>query len=358
MKALRIILTQNTANYRKAECIDNKMTYPLPPLSTIIGAIHNACGYREYVPMDISVQGDFMACERKIYTDNCYLDSLQDDRNYLVKVKNPNCLSAGYKVVASALKKTGNSFKSGKTILTHDQNLLNEYRLLIQKRNEFDEENKRIGIKTKELKESKNKLNNKKKLLDKNDIENDIIKKQIEEINKLIKDMKNEFEKRKLDEFTKPYSLFKTLTKSVRSYELLNDIFLIIHIRANEKVLEDILNNIYNLRSLGRSEDFIDLKEAKIVELYDEIDDEVDSRYSAYLDYKSVINGEISISKMIGTTSGGTKYYIDKDYKIENNKRIFNKKKVIYTSTYSIEECADKIFIDKYNGTDLIVNFI
>lgn len=36
MKALRIVLHQDSANYKKEETLDNKMTYPLPPISTII----------------------------------------------------------------------------------------------------------------------------------------------------------------------------------------------------------------------------------------------------------------------------------------------------------------------------------
>ena len=43
MEALRIILKQSSANYRKAGTVDNKMTYPLPIPSTIIGALHNIC---------------------------------------------------------------------------------------------------------------------------------------------------------------------------------------------------------------------------------------------------------------------------------------------------------------------------
>ena len=58
-KVLRIKLRQNKANYRKEESVTNKMTYPLPPYSTIIGAIHNACRYDTYHPMDISIQGNF-----------------------------------------------------------------------------------------------------------------------------------------------------------------------------------------------------------------------------------------------------------------------------------------------------------
>ena len=44
MKCLRIKLTQSSANYRREETVTNKMTYPLPPMSTVIGALHNACG--------------------------------------------------------------------------------------------------------------------------------------------------------------------------------------------------------------------------------------------------------------------------------------------------------------------------
>ena len=59
MKALRIVLTQSSANYKKEETVRNKMTYPLPPFSTIIGAIHSACGlYR------ISSNG--YKCSRKL----------------------------------------------------------------------------------------------------------------------------------------------------------------------------------------------------------------------------------------------------------------------------------------------------
>ena len=79
MEALRIILKQSSANYRKAGTIDNKMTYPLPIPSTIIGALHNICGYTEYHSMDISIQGKFTSLSRKVYTDYCFLNSALDD---------------------------------------------------------------------------------------------------------------------------------------------------------------------------------------------------------------------------------------------------------------------------------------
>ena len=88
MKALRIVLTQSSANYKREETLDNKMTYPLPPISTIIGAIHNACNYKEYHPMDISVQGKFESMHKEPYTDYCFLNSVMDDRGILVKMRN------------------------------------------------------------------------------------------------------------------------------------------------------------------------------------------------------------------------------------------------------------------------------
>ncbi|MCI8575166.1 MAG: type I-B CRISPR-associated protein Cas5 [Bacilli bacterium] len=57
MKLIRIKAKQNMVNYRRPMCYISGETYPLPPYSTIIGMIHNACGYKEYHPMKISVQG-------------------------------------------------------------------------------------------------------------------------------------------------------------------------------------------------------------------------------------------------------------------------------------------------------------
>ena len=64
------------------------MTYPLPPISTIIGALHSACNYKEYHPMDISIQGKFESMHKEPYTDYCFLNSTMDDRGILVKMKN------------------------------------------------------------------------------------------------------------------------------------------------------------------------------------------------------------------------------------------------------------------------------
>lgn len=57
MKVIKLKLYQNMVNYKKHTSFQLKETYPLPPYSTVIGMIHNACGYKEYVPMNISIQG-------------------------------------------------------------------------------------------------------------------------------------------------------------------------------------------------------------------------------------------------------------------------------------------------------------
>ena len=59
MKAIRLHLKQNSANYRREETINCRMTYPLPPYSTVIGAIHKACGYTDYHTMKVSIQGKY-----------------------------------------------------------------------------------------------------------------------------------------------------------------------------------------------------------------------------------------------------------------------------------------------------------
>ena len=45
-----------------------KQTYPLPPYSTVIGMVHNACAFTTYHPMKVSVQGKTDNIISDIYT--------------------------------------------------------------------------------------------------------------------------------------------------------------------------------------------------------------------------------------------------------------------------------------------------
>lgn len=67
-KAIRLQCFQNLANYRKPSSFIIKETFPLPPYSTVIGMIHAACGFREYHPMKVSIQGTNQGTISELYT--------------------------------------------------------------------------------------------------------------------------------------------------------------------------------------------------------------------------------------------------------------------------------------------------
>ncbi len=287
MELLRIKLTQNKAHYRKEESIDNRMTYPLPPYSTVIGALHKACSYSEYHPMDISIQGRYKSLAREAFTDHLYLNSVMDDRGILVKVPHENLHSKGFVKVAEATKAQGNSFKNEITIFVHNRELLDEY---------------------KNLKENDPKNN---------------------ELNK-----------------------YKSLVTSLKYYEVLNEVELVLHISSDVETLEEIKKNIYNLKSIGRSEDFVNVEECEFVHVKD-IDDEVESQYSGYLKIENIRNDNV-FSRTDTHDIGGTLYFLNKDYTIVKNQRIFNKKKVVYSSKYKIEEVNEDILYDGEYIIDLV----
>lgn len=359
MKALRIELHQSSANYRKEETIDNKMTYPLPPISTIIGALHNACGYKEYQHMDISVQGNFESMHKEPYTDYCFLNSTMDDRGILVKMRNEDLLSSAFDKVAKANKSQGSSFRKGITIQIYNQNLLDEYNRLKDLNDEIKKfKDTKIKKVLKLIKKRKKSLAEKKKKIDKKSDEYKTVaqrEKEIKDYEKLIKEKIKEYETKN---YIKPISKYRSLTTSVKYYEILNNIDLVIHVRSDEKILNELLENIYNLKSIGRSEDFVEVKDAKIVDLY-EGDCDVVSNLSAYLNYDDVKNDCIlPKNKNTSQAINGTVYYLNKNYKTINDQRIFEKKKVLYTSECAIDETSENIFLDNEDGKEYIVNFI
>lgn len=361
MECLRIKLHQTSANYRKEETVDNKMTYPLPPFSTIIGALHKACGYTSYQNMDISVQGKYESMHREPYTDYCFLNSTMDDRGILVKLPGDNIISTAYTRVASAKKSQGNSFRKGITIKVENEGLLKEYRDLKDLGDKIKTMKDEAKSKINSLKSERAEVSKAKKNVEKDSNEFKELTQREKELKQAENNINNQIKTFEEENYTKPISKFRTLTTSLKYYEILDEVDLIIHIQADEKTLTDIENNIYNLKALGRSEDFVYVEECKRVELSTELNEGyLYSENSAYLDIEAVRDGEISSR---GTESQrnfvGTKYYINKEYSFEKNKRIFkkeNKKKVIYISQYSIEECSKDYKI--YTDGKYIVNLI
>lgn len=360
MKALRIRLQQSSANYRKEESDTNKMTYPLPPFSTVIGALHDACGYKEYHPMDLSIQGKYESMHREPYTHYCFLTRVEDDRGLLVKMMNPDMLSTAFDKVADSIKQ-GSSFRNRKSIRVCDESLFNEFLDLKRLKNEIDNfkmtRYKRI---MEVIKRRKATLKSKKAGLDKKSEEYLKLSRRESQIKATEKHIKDEFEKYKENHYTKPISKFRSLITSLKFYEILNNIELLVHVAAEDSILEDILDNIYNLKAIGRSEDFVEVIEAKIVELVQDDDCDVKSSYSAYLDYRDIKKG-LLIPTNIGDEAkgeGGTRYGLNKNYQIIDEKRVFNKKSVLYLSEYCIEETSNMVWLDRDGEEEYIVNLI
>ncbi len=68
MKAVRVKIEQELVNYKIPTSFQLKETYPLPPYSTVIGMVHNLCGYTDYKEMDVSVQGKYHSKVNDLYT--------------------------------------------------------------------------------------------------------------------------------------------------------------------------------------------------------------------------------------------------------------------------------------------------
>lgn len=340
MKVLRIVLKQSSANYRKAGTIDNKMTYPLPTPATVIGAMHNICGYADYHSMDISIQGNFKAMAKDMYRNVTILNSIAD-RGTLVKMVAPNTVSNAYIEVAEAIEDNCN-FITEKNIKVKNRELLEEFKMLKTLKEKLDSEKKN---KTDEFKRRKKELSDKDKLK----------KIRIEE-----KKYNEEFKNFEEENYSKPYSQFRTIVKKPMFYELLNNIFLILHIKSDEQTLKDIENNIFNLQSLGRSEDFVEVIECKMIELQ-EFDKEVKSSegLTAYLNYNDFQNKKIFNLDVDGNVvKSGTKYYLDKNYKIVDSKREFKKVLALYSNYFKAIKSSENVKLDKYNNIKLLVNFI
>ncbi len=59
MRVLKLKLFQETACYKKPFALKVGETYPLPPYSTVKGMLHDILKAEEFVPMSISIQGDY-----------------------------------------------------------------------------------------------------------------------------------------------------------------------------------------------------------------------------------------------------------------------------------------------------------
>lgn len=68
MKAIKIKIEQETANYRIPTSFGLRETYPLPPYSTVIGMIHKLCDFKGYKEMQVSIAGKYYSKVNDLYT--------------------------------------------------------------------------------------------------------------------------------------------------------------------------------------------------------------------------------------------------------------------------------------------------
>ena len=87
MKAIRIKLFQQTANYRVETSYVLRQSYPLPPYSTIIGMIHKACNFKEYHPMKVSIQGKYASSYNELNTGYYFGGQTYEEDRHNLKVK-------------------------------------------------------------------------------------------------------------------------------------------------------------------------------------------------------------------------------------------------------------------------------
>ena len=95
MKAIKLIARQTLASYRKPSSMQIKESYPLPPYSTVIGMIHTACGFQEYVDMNISIQGSYYSKVNELYARYEFKPGFYDKSRHSIEVKNKNGKSTG-----------------------------------------------------------------------------------------------------------------------------------------------------------------------------------------------------------------------------------------------------------------------
>lgn len=98
MKAIKIIARQTLASYKKPSSMQMKESYPLPPYSTVIGMIHMACGFQEYVDMDISIQGTYYSTVKELYTRYEFKPGFYEEARHSLEVKSKTEKSTGLTV--------------------------------------------------------------------------------------------------------------------------------------------------------------------------------------------------------------------------------------------------------------------
>jgi CRISPR-associated protein Cas5t len=83
IKAIKLEIYQNMPNYRMPSSLNVQQSYPLPPYSTVIGMIHNACKFTSYHDMKISIQGESKSNISNLFTRYYFGMKYEKERHQL-----------------------------------------------------------------------------------------------------------------------------------------------------------------------------------------------------------------------------------------------------------------------------------
>lgn len=346
MTALKIKLYQKTANYCIGGSITNRMSYPLPPFSAILGMIHTACDWDSYHDLGLSVHGKYESSNRTITRYHSVMSGTYEDRGILFESSDSGIFSE----FSSTQIANFNEDSINKNLLLEFKE---EKQALIDLKNFYKQ-------KIDSLKDEKKKAQAKLKTLEKKSNEYQSQKTTIEKLAQTIKDIELERNAQvKLAE--NKLQRYISVTSHICETEILYDINLIVYVSGSEDDLREIYRCAYNISHLGRSEDFVKVLSCDFVELITADDEFVhNSEYATYIDYSLVANRDVILNQSSVETAQirGTVYRIPKQYKIENGLRIFDKKKVMLLNHFLVDDVVDNLFIDNTEPKPLIVNMI
>lgn len=354
-KVLRVELLQPRANYRQLNSIDCRQTYPMPPPSTVIGAIHHACGWKEYHPMNISISAETDGFYEQFFTQ-VSPHAKTNDRGILIKTEYPNMLGKSYVEVA---EQGVPDVVTGENNVILDSELYSEYKQLETDIKTINLEIKAINEKIKSLKKQK-----------KENKDCEFVK----TINEFIADEENRLNSKKKELDTKNYNYDKYMVifKKFNSYQVLSGVHLYLYLAF--ETAEDLIcaaENAYAIDHIGRNEDKVLILDSQVIELDENVaGKKSDDNIQSYIDV-SLIDDDIVFSYS-NFDNGGTVYYLPKDYRIfvgeeakllgvPEGQRVFNKYWLMNMSKITVDEDIDSyenLYFDNTNGTNIVVNLI
>ena len=244
-------------------------------------------------------------------------------RGTLVKYVSQD-ISNAYMVIAKAMPRTNANFYTGKNIQIVNKN---EYDIFLKQYNYLEKQKKERLILSSSYDERIKKA------------------KTTDEAKLLRKEKSQKRKKFKISELQESlFNTYRAVTPLPTFIEMLEDIELVIHIRSDEDTLSDIYNNVYNIKSIGRSEDFINVTDVKYVKLSQEKRDFYDN-LAHYISIQAC--RDKNVVKINGDAIQGTKHCLNKEYEIVDGKRIFNKIPCIYCSNIKVNNFGNNIFVDE-----------